>query len=1055
MTPEEAALEVIRQLINHPDTNEASRRELFIGHLSSLFPDYSWQISEYALGAERPIRTPGLEGRGPTTGRIDTRKGALLVEYKSNLSALDQQREAEKKLSEYVAGIVNEEGLTAVSKCISTDILRWRDFKVLIRPGAAKGTVTPEQVVLNQISDSKFSETNPGLFVQVVKRLIFEDVPLVATARLLVDLFGLDSRRFSEFYSRLKTDWAIHRKSPEAQLGISLWSEYIENCFDKSVIPNEDSYLNHVYLVILARMISALALTTSSLNSAEDFPKKALTGEFFSAGVHRVDHFVEEDFFRWVKTDSSLNVLRSALQDLYGDLQKLDFRSARKFNLLSALYQQIMPPDTRAEYGEVFTPTWLCRRIIKNLQRCGEPGIKVLDPACGTGGFLRVFIEKKLKKVPKQWNHQQILESILADICGLDINPVSIIIAKTTVMLCLAEYLRNSDKPVEIPIYLCDSLFLPKGLVSKKGDESTVVSFDGVDLEFPAKIFADGISRFDEIVDNADRLAMFLASGELSVASCKKTLREATNRIAKEIGLPQQLVELLYKSSTLLVFELAKRIKERRNRVWSFVLKNTYKPSFLKARFDVIVCNPPWLAMSSFPAARYKDQLESLIDTYGLTPRAASKHHLEISTVFAVHCVSHYLKPQGIFGFVLPRVILTGDHHDPFRRSGFRGRAPFKITQAFDFYDVSPLFGRPACAIFGEQNASNAGFPAKLPVVEFGGDPREGLAEVVGHLTLSILGRKSSFETKVSGVNEDKGYWAVFRQGADLMPRQAVIVDIIGNKQASALSIQTSSAEKMNPNNKPPWNEIDLSGLLESRFMFTTLKSDAVLPFLVGQYSYAALPIEKFNTRYRLLDQEEFILRNYPRASKWFEDVDKELLRLGQKKLNSWLERKNKLIDQPSESTPHLVIYGAGGTNVCSAIVNTSKAEFPFVNDQTLYAWQAPSEEEAWYVCGLLNSDSINKAIKGYQPRGLFGEQHVHKLPLSLIPKFDKSDYRHVKLAEESKRIAQVASRLCDTDKRYLDVSRSLASRRRLFLRKLAPELEKLNKLAKEIVSEE
>lgn len=1054
MTPEEAALEVIRRLVNNPRTNEASRRELFIGHLSSLFPDYSWQISEYALGAERPVRTPSRQGLKSTTGRIDTRKGALLIEYKSNLSAPDQQKEAENQLSEYVAGIANKEGLTAVSKCISTDILRWRDYKVSIAAGAEKGMVMPEQVMLEQISDSTFSVRNPEQFVQVVKRLIFEDVPLVATGRLLVHLFGLDSRRYSEFSSKLKENWTIHRESPEAQLGIKLWSEYIENCFDKSIAPNENSYLNHVYLVILSRMIAASALTTPLDHSAEDLCRKALTGEFFSAGVHRVDHFVEEDFFRWVKTDSSLKVLQPALWDLHNDLQKLDFRSAKKFNVLSELYQQIMPPDRRAEYGEVFTPTWLCKRIIENLPQCGELGVKVLDPACGTGGFLRAIIEKKLENVPKECDPQQVLENVLADICGLDINPISIIIAKTTVMLSLAEWLRHSDEPVEIPVYLCDSLFLPKGLVSKRGDESTVVNFDGVDIEFPTKIFADGISKFDEVIDVADRLATFLADGGLSTDDCKKVLEKPIGEIANELKLTLRSKKLLYRQADLLVSELAKRVKERRNRVWSFVLKNTYKPSLLKARFDVIVCNPPWLAMSSFPAARYKEQLECLIDAYKLTPKAASRHHLEIATVFAVHCVSHYVKHQGVFGFVLPRVILRGDHHDPFRRSKFRGKAPLKVTELFDLNGVSPLFGRPACVIFGEHDMKNAGFPDKLSSVEISGDPGEKLIEGEGLLKLSILGEKSSLETEISGLSEDASYWSVFRQGADLMPRRAVIVDIVGTKGASVLSIQTSAAEKANPNNKPPWNEIDVSGLVESRFLFTTLKSENVLPFLVGPYSYAALPVEKSDGKYRLLDPTELALRNYHRARKWFGEVDRELVRLGDKKLSSWLRRKNKLVDQRSEGTAHLVVYGAGGTNVCATVADTSMAEFPFINDQTLYVWHAPSEDEAWYVCGMLNSDRINKEIKRYQPSGLFGEQHVHKLPLSLIPKFNRNSDKHTALAKEAKRVAQVAKKLCKKDRRYLNVGKSLASRRRLFLKKLAPELKKLNKLAREVVGE-
>jgi hypothetical protein len=112
-------------------------------------------------------------------------------------------------------------------------------------------------------------------------------------------------------------------------------------------------------------------------------------------------------------------------------------------------------------------------------------------------------------------------------------------------------------------------------------------------------------------------------------------------------------------------------------------------------------------------------------------------------------------------------------------------------------------------------------------------------------LELSTLGKKSSFRKYLFILNENdenESYRSCFKEGADLMPRQAVIVCILGNKKAKVLNVQTSEVEKANPNNK--WS-IDLKGRIESKFIFTTLKSDVVLPFTAGQYSYVALPVEK------------------------------------------------------------------------------------------------------------------------------------------------------------------------------------------------------------------
>ena len=73
-----------------------------------------------------------------------------------------------------------------------------------------------------------------------------------------------------------------------------------------------------------------------------------------------------------------------------------------------------------------------------------------------------------MNQIPKAWGSQQTLDKILSTICGLDINPVSVIITKTTIMLALANHLKNSNNPVSMPVHLCDTLFLPKNLVNNK-----------------------------------------------------------------------------------------------------------------------------------------------------------------------------------------------------------------------------------------------------------------------------------------------------------------------------------------------------------------------------------------------------------------------------------------------------------------------------------------------------------------------------------------------------------------------------------------------------------
>jgi hypothetical protein len=97
---------------------------------------------------------------------------------------------------------------------------------------------------------------------------------------------------------------------------------------------------------------------------------------------------------------------------------------------------------------------------------------------------------------------------------------------------------------------------------------------------------------------------------------------------------------------------------------------------------------------------------------------------------------------------------------------------------------------------------------------------------------------------------------------------------------------------------------------------------------------------------------------------------------------------------------------GAGGKNVCAAYAPASR--FPSektIIDQTLYWVVVPSEDEALYLTGLLNSDAINIVIREFQPRGQFGERHIHKLPLGVTPPYNPNDAGHADVVATTRQI--------------------------------------------------
>jgi len=66
-------------------------------------------------------------------------------------------------------------------------------------------------------------------------------------------------------------------------------------------------------------------------------------------------------------------------------------------------FEVFIGPGLRGEKGEFFTPRNLVRMAVSIIDP--EPNEKILDPACGSGGFLIVALEQVWNKVEKQYAH--------------------------------------------------------------------------------------------------------------------------------------------------------------------------------------------------------------------------------------------------------------------------------------------------------------------------------------------------------------------------------------------------------------------------------------------------------------------------------------------------------------------------------------------------------------------------------------------------------------------------------------------------------------------------
>lgn len=104
---------------------------------------------------------------------------------------------------------------------------------------------------------------------------------------------------------------------------------------------------------------------------------------------------VFEDNERLLLDDKSIAYVTSQLQN-YG-LLKTDK------DAVGDAFEVFIGPTLRGEKGQFFTPRNIVRMCVEMLDP--KPGEKVIDPACGSGGFLIVALEHVWKKVDQQFGH--------------------------------------------------------------------------------------------------------------------------------------------------------------------------------------------------------------------------------------------------------------------------------------------------------------------------------------------------------------------------------------------------------------------------------------------------------------------------------------------------------------------------------------------------------------------------------------------------------------------------------------------------------------------------
>ena len=355
----------------------------------------------------------------------------------------------------------------------------------------------------------------------------------------------------------------------------------------------DELFLRHTWLVSVSRLMVWAALSAGETSGTlQQVARDVFSGSYFEQ--KRLANLADEDFFHWIRTPVAERILTPVWERVLDTLLTYRLANIRE-DVLKGVYQQLIDPKDRHDLGEYYTPDWLCERIVAEM--LPEDGYKsVLDPSCGSGSFLRASISWYLRQ-NKLGTPNERLRLVLASVKGIDIHPVAVTIARATYVLALGKLVGAARRPIQIPVYLADSLFLPREV-----ERNLLDKLSGIEITFGPRrherkfvlpeMLINQPENFDDAIAAATRVAEGQAStGHETRHSLDQYLHQAVPSLSQTLQ-RDEVVNALWEFTV----GLSQLIQEKQNSIWSFIIRNSYRPAMLRQQFDLILGNPPWVA---------------------------------------------------------------------------------------------------------------------------------------------------------------------------------------------------------------------------------------------------------------------------------------------------------------------------------------------------------------------------------------------------------------------------------------------------------------------------
>lgn len=724
-----------------------------------------------------------------------------------------------------------------------------------------------------------------------------------------------------------------------------------------------------------------------------------------------IKNFLEGDFFGWY-LDIWDESLFAAFQKLIGDLANyslvtLDVDPEETRDLLKQLYQNLVPRELRHALGEYYTPDWLAERLLNQLGYKGDPKVRLLDPACGSGTFLVLAIKRVHAYADeKMLPPETVLDQILENIVGFDLNPLAVISSRTNYLLALGDLLQHRIGDITIPVYLADSILTP----TQGEDLFTQNSYS----------FATAVGRF--AVPRVLVQANYISQLADLLEECVHINLDPTSfeqRLVNTFGLKKPDDADAISITLTLYRQLINLEHQGINGIWARIIKNAFAPLF-QPKFDLIAGNPPWVNWENLPQD-YRQETIPLWQYYGLFPHKGyeallGKGKKDISMIMTYVALENYLKDERKLGFIITQSVLksTGAGQG-FRRCRLGNQTPFAIISVDDMSKIRPFEGvanRTAIIIieknkemkyplrsYSEWYKTDGSISVKeshtLDVITkekilsyriFYAEPIDKDDKTTPWFTGKPLALNAS--RKILGKSDYTAHAGAYTGGAN----GVYWINIIENRKDGNLLI--------NNLNEGAKRKVDnVSATIESNFVYPLLRLGDIKRWNANPNAHVII-VQNPETREGY--NENWLKINYPKTYSYLKYFENVLNLRKDRGTRGIIEKGGPFYSMFSISdytfAPYKTVWGRIGSEINSCVISNIENRV-IIPQETISYVSFGNAQEAHYFSALMNSSLVNYLIKSFSMDASksFGTPSI--INIINLPKFDQNNNIHIELS--------------------------------------------------------